>query len=715
MTSPASTSSKKSSPLESSHRRVPTACTRCRKRRTKCSGTNPCRNCIQNASECIFQVEDIRKVTVLESFITSLKRRITELEEKVGKKQKGENGTQMPSQANPTEIKDGVRAPDTKQDAKCDDTRGLAKRDSTKFDIHLEASTSEAVYSAIFAIFSQSPSDPPSPVRSCSTDESLYNDVLLLVPSPGLAQLFASVTFHRFSDYVNNVFQFLNCGYLSLEPLALINQVASFCEFEGKWRYFAPDAFMAKCCMIVALGELYEPAYCVSPRNVRLEPPLVDKVPPGFAYFKQAVALLPAFIIEEDELGTQSVLVVEALTLAAIYLRVINKNIASSNFSLQALQMTINMNLHVAPLETSQEDRRLFWAAYSLNRTISLRVGQPLLLSAEEIATPMPSVNQAPSQKQELYKSEIHPCYIQLAIISEDICKTIYRRKCTTQANGVSSLPRFTLSMLNILSKLVRWADALPQNLKLDACLTSQGSYESHTELDRNRRFIYSLHANYCHCIFITTVPLLINLVQEQKQKGSKGSLDNPNVWKIIHMNFEACSISLRLYESLYRGKLITTYGFMDHDYLFSIGLGFIMGQLFDFSAYPVDISKYEFLKSLGKVFNILTNLLHNGNRIAHYKCMQLLDLIRLNPDIERESTKMAPVMVPAAVPVAIPPPVTVPIPHPNDFFLPFDDLLFAEPTVGMINDFYSTMSVDYYNLTEDDFVLFSDTFDMHV
>ncbi|WQF78563.1 Putative zn(2)Cys(6) fungal-type DNA-binding domain-containing protein [Colletotrichum destructivum] len=55
-------------------RRANNACTRCRERKVKCSGSFPCANCLRKSVECVFDKED-RKVVVSERFLNDLKRK----------------------------------------------------------------------------------------------------------------------------------------------------------------------------------------------------------------------------------------------------------------------------------------------------------------------------------------------------------------------------------------------------------------------------------------------------------------------------------------------------------------------------------------------------------------------------------------------------------------------------------------------------------------
>ncbi|KAA8642014.1 putative C6 transcription factor [Aspergillus tanneri] len=59
-------------------KRTSNACQRCRSRKVKCSGTQPCDKCSQRRQECVF--EEDRKITVSEELFLSLRRRVEELE-----------------------------------------------------------------------------------------------------------------------------------------------------------------------------------------------------------------------------------------------------------------------------------------------------------------------------------------------------------------------------------------------------------------------------------------------------------------------------------------------------------------------------------------------------------------------------------------------------------------------------------------------------------
>ncbi|OIW25360.1 hypothetical protein CONLIGDRAFT_673457 [Coniochaeta ligniaria NRRL 30616] len=64
---------------EDKRRRVATACNHCNVRRVKCSGDNPCRQCLRASRECQYP-EAVEKVTVTKTEWERLKRRCAELE-----------------------------------------------------------------------------------------------------------------------------------------------------------------------------------------------------------------------------------------------------------------------------------------------------------------------------------------------------------------------------------------------------------------------------------------------------------------------------------------------------------------------------------------------------------------------------------------------------------------------------------------------------------
>lgn len=116
-----------------------------------------------------------------------------------------------------------------------------------------------------------------------------------------------------------------------------------------------------------------------------------DDGPPGFKYFKHALRFLPD-IHEEG-----SIFFVEVLCYVGYYMQNLNRRDAAFLYTGLALRMAISLGLHQEVsdphLSESIRDRRrrAWWSAYSLDRLLSVKSGNPISIQDEDIGTTWPT------------------------------------------------------------------------------------------------------------------------------------------------------------------------------------------------------------------------------------------------------------------------------------------------------------------------------------
>ncbi len=254
----------------------------------------------------------------------------------------------------------------------------------------------------------------------------------------------------------------------------------------------------AKLLLVLAFGQLYSVNQWVDFRG-----------PPGFAYFSEALSLLP----ETHEDG--SLLCVETLALAGYFLQNMNRRDAAFQFIGRALRMAISLGLHhevegmsatssLVPQAAMMEDatkehrRRTWWSVYSLDRILSVKSGNPITIQDEDIGVRLPS--RLPSEP-EYCPAIVLRQYTKLSRILGEIHKKIYHRTNRAETKSGKTL---MASVQRILIDLSNWDSELPYGLRFDPDRLSIG------------RESVSTLAHYYQCINMTIRPLLFHVVKER-------------------------------------------------------------------------------------------------------------------------------------------------------------------------------------------------------
>ena len=217
--------------------------------------------------------------------------------------------------------------------------------------------------------------------------------------------------------------------------------------------------------------------------------------PPGFAYFKYALAFLPN--VYEDG----SILFIEVLSYVAYYMQTINRRDAAYLLIGIALRMAISLGLHQ---EISDKDmdsdmrehrRRVWWSTYSMERLLCVTSGHPISIQDEDIDVLLPT---AKAEEDDRIAS-ILASYTELSRIQGIIGEKIYRKKPKSSSD-------LSACIQNIMKRLSDWSERLPEAMRLSA-----------HDLDKPpKREIVSTYLHYYHCINMTARPILLYAVQQK-------------------------------------------------------------------------------------------------------------------------------------------------------------------------------------------------------
>lgn len=413
-----------------------------------------------------------------------------------------------------------------------------------------------------------------------------------------------------------------NCVYAMMRSLSLEEalELTEKCHFFLNDIYFPYDIRLMK----LQLTRLYRPITCfthlLQEETSYFKPLVLLTIALGKRYFGEEQDELTPIIMYALSLvspvtklrsKTRNYLLVSVYTLASFYFRSVNEEDDAIMYSNLALEYAAHIGLHqsekgLSVLE-SQTKSRIIWVSFAANRTLSAKMGNPFLLSFDDITREMPDMrsydeegtliddgNHCPSAEE--FRS-----YLELTCVTEEICRAIYKNVPSTEDLG------------SIIQHLISWNSSLPENYKYDLTLTSSDR--------KHKRLIFSLHLNYCFCINLTTIPILYSLV-EKKTAGQYHAADiNGNLMQLITICMNAAEMTISILMSCYNQEMLATFGVMDLDYIYSSTLScFMCGEV-------LGLLVARSHKLLGSALFLLQELTKAGNSSAkrHHESLEVL------------------------------------------------------------------------------------------
>jgi proline utilization trans-activator len=603
--------------------RARAACVRCKARKTKCTGERPCRRCQLEGLECEYRRKR-KRILVYDTEVEAYVERIRELEAALEQQP-------MPLAAAPQPVTAAVDLSVFLGSGSCELVCWNLKR-----LINNRARASGVPGAERDKIF-------VSPDFNAFIEETAYDLFLEDTLEPSLEPLKA-LTLEDVEALLHNVVLFINSGYLTLDPIEFKLKLCSVFDASGHFDVarlmrnsgvlYAPDYFFfIKAVMICALGEVYSPYSSVLGHGSEPRSANVDRTP-GLDYFRVVVHYFPSLFHTLNSSKTNLAThldIVELLGLISLYLRILDKKNMAVIFTMNALQICISLNLHkrASPLRDEDEESkahhrkdevRIFWSTFCLNRFHCSRIGKSLLLRGNEITTPYPAVAATDTMRSpsldEFSSADFMSHYISLAKVADRITNEIY---CVTpQSNSTTYLN----SIFAIVHALVDWASCLPEALALKLPLQPGNP---------SNRLIYTLHLNYLHHVYLTCIPILLNLTKLHIvsifNKSAKESIPT-NINNVITISVQSAQLTINLFVALYKENLVRTFGFTDLDYLFSSALVFTMCLIL---GTPNNTEQsYSHEEYLSVSINLIGEMTLKGNLVARGKLLQIKDLVAL-------------------------------------------------------------------------------------
>jgi hypothetical protein len=333
--------------------------------------------------------------------------------------------------------------------------------------------------------------------------------------------------------------------------------------------------------------------------------------PPGFELFRHAMQYLPTF--HEDS----SILFVETLALVGYYMQNLGERDSAFLYVGAALRMAISLALHQEVRSMQLDDvqkerrRRVWWSVYSMDRILTIKSGNPIMVQDEDIGVGPPT--------RLLNEPRYGPwivlrMYTELSQILTRIEHEVYR---TRQKTGSTLMA----SVQSILASLSAWNQSLPTELRFDI-----------EKPDFTRESV-STFLHYYQCINMTVRPLLF-LIVERRMRGDPAdrsqplehNLSAPTIGVLKHC-ISAAQDTVAMITVAAQKNLFATYGYMDGEHCFSAALVLVLVCV----AFPCTDQEYATMDSALRMLQLMVDR-GNSNMAPRLQVLQQVRSLIVTP-----------------------------------------------------------------------------------
>ncbi|KAL1874768.1 hypothetical protein VTK73DRAFT_187 [Phialemonium thermophilum] len=370
-------------------------------------------------------------------------------------------------------------------------------------------------------------------------------------------------------------------------------------DFENEIRDFYANArqravesrlWFVKFLLILAFGTAF------------LAPPKDSPDPPGSKWFTRAMTLIP----DTSSLWRDSLLAIEVLALAGMYLHSIDERESAGLCLVQAIRIAQMEGMHT-PLpedelgvETVSSCRNLWWTLYIMDRHFSSSLGIPMSLQDSDITTP---VNPPTYGSQE---DSARSVQVNLSHLLAVILTSVYKPNQTP-------LDQFLDQTRSVLHTLAHHALEIERIFRVKF----QNSVGT---MPRDGRFLALL---YHKCVIFATRPLLLSVMKERLDILGNPADEN---WEsflaqtrtVISTGIKSAAKTLEILTS--GDSLLQSFLVYDLEFTFEAALHLTMAN----ALFP-GVVDYERCHRLAH--QILDELVSRGNRVAHARRSELYHL----------------------------------------------------------------------------------------
>ncbi|KAL6404324.1 positive activator of transcription [Ilyonectria robusta] len=369
------------------------------------------------------------------------------------------------------------------------------------------------------------------------------------------------------------------------------------------------------------------------------------KKPPGAEYFLRALRLLPS----THALVQETILSTEVLCCIALYFQCLDYRNSAHNFIGQAIRIALLQGMHTdMPRQhlgdhLVERSRKAWWTAYVLDREMTSLMGLPQSINDDDVHPSLPHFSGSSHRIAALNMQ------IRLSRTIAAINRGVYG------ADGRLN-KKFLLSTKDVLSNIATLADELQETFPMQVDQTING-------VSRTSGY---LHLLYHQCIVLATRPLLFCFLKIRFESPAS-YLDTLNssqtVWNLIKMCMDSSQQMINILSCLQSQGLLETFLPFDLEPLFVSSLTLLLGPVLN----PRLLENESLWRQ--KSHTIFNEMVGKGNLIAEFRqseLQQLDDMLRRlpattgqsptpnNPDQEIVDNPVAPGMDDSAVDTTI-------------------------------------------------------------
>ncbi|KAJ5657435.1 uncharacterized protein N7484_001084 [Penicillium longicatenatum] len=611
------------------------ACTRCRRQKIKCSGSQPCDGCNKRKLTCIFDDRD-QKILVTRGYLD-------ELQQKLARLQQNESGEPVPlspeygEEISP-DLKDHNDAPriarsspNEKEDARSnhdiepeleDPASGLTNPLSTGPPAFMSAENGRTFYLGtssnwsftrrVLSLTHEFIYQEALPTGALSFDGATYDLGWDGLRTPQRPDLPTVPTFDH-AMYLINTVKF-RCGQL----YHLFDEGEFMSGLHDFYSRSKPNAtsslWYIHFLLMLAFGKGF------------VQHKLQGNKPPGAEFFVKALQLLP----DVSVLHQEPIESTEIMCCIALYLQALDCRSSAHNYIGSAMRMAMAEGMHTQmPVEYLGEDlvqrcRKIWWTVYILDREMTSLMGLPQSLSDDHVDTLLPAF---PGSAQRTAGINMH---IKLSRIIAEISSAVYAIDGRLNRN-------FLLRTKSALASIACLADELHDGFPLHLDRSTSGV---------SRTSAY-LHLLYHQCIVLATRPLLFCFLKirfESPEHCLEALNTSRNVRNLIQMCIDSSQQMINILHSLQSEDLLETFLPFDLESIFVSTVVLLMAPAID--------ARWSYPAWLEKAYLIFEDIIENGNLIAKFRRseLQLLDeLLSCFPQ-DRSRCLSAPVSFPTSI-----------------------------------------------------------------
>ncbi|RSM09441.1 hypothetical protein CEP52_004071 [Fusarium oligoseptatum] len=327
-----------------------------------------------------------------------------------------------------------------------------------------------------------------------------------------------------------------------------------------------------------------------------------DSEVPGVAFFNEAMKHMPAM----SDMKKHSVLGIEVVGLAALFLQVADRKDEAYLYASMALRLAISHGMHKSTgngkfsRSESVHRSRLWWSLYMQERRLAAAGGYPMAIADEAISIG------PPTDVAGFASAAAIRVNVRAAQITGRITSTIYVQNTNSEASFIKDIETILHSLHDVES-------TMPAEYRMNFSptgLTVAGILFSDADPSYARTSA-SLYLSIYQAVIHTVRPILLYMARNVRDRESEPAPNlSPTLRRLGEICVEAARKSLAILQALRNTELIAKNAFLDLDILFSVGFVFVLVE-------AIHPNKNLGISGIEGSRNVLQYLVTVGNRAA--------------------------------------------------------------------------------------------------